>query len=143
MEPGTAVGVVVALVTVLGVGTVAHEASHALALTAAGVECDVEWLPDRDATGLLRAGAFGTWATVTPRRVPDCASPWQFRVSSMMPLVLVSPFALVLLGALPDPVATGNPYLIAATAAWLACALPSPQDFSLFWYAERALAEER
>jgi hypothetical protein len=50
------------------------------------------------------------------------------------------PLVLVPLGVVPDPFETQNPYLLAATLGWTACAIPSPQDFSLVWYAERAVA---
>ena len=53
---------------------------------------------------------------------------------------LVVPFALVPLGVVPDPFALGNPVVAAAAIGWAGCALPSPQDFALVWYPERALA---
>jgi hypothetical protein len=31
--------------------------------------------------------------------------------------------------------------LASVTVGWLACALPSPQDFSVFWHAERIVSE--
>ncbi len=134
-------GAVVALVVVLGVGTVVHEYAHASVLRAGGIPYETEWLPDRDGTDLLRAGAFGTWAAVTPQALPENTSPWLLRTSALMPLALATPFALIPLGIVPDPVSTGNPYVITGSVAWLACALPSPQDFSLVWYAEQAIAE--
>jgi hypothetical protein len=54
---------------------------------------------------------------------------------------MATPLVLVLSGVLPDPARAGNQYLTAAMIGWLACAVPSPQDFSLFWYAERALVQ--
>jgi hypothetical protein len=59
----------------------------------------------------------------------------------MMPLVLAVPLPLVALGVLPDPFASGSPYEAAVALGRLACALPSPQDFSLLWHAERAIEE--
>jgi hypothetical protein len=135
------IGAVGVLVVTLGIGTVAHESAHATMLWAGGVPFETEWLPDRDGADLLRAGAFGTWAAVTPQALPENTSPWLLRAAALMPLILATPFALVAVGVVPDPASTGNPYVITAAIAWLACALPSPQDFSLVWYAERAIAE--
>ena len=129
-----------ALLLALGVGTVAHEFAHALVLRALGVPVDVRWLPDRGDSGPATAGFAGRWATVTPRRLPADLPPRGLRLAALAPLAMATPMALVLLGVLPDPVATGNLPLIAATIAWFACALPSPQDFSLAWHAEAARA---
>ena len=130
-----------ALVTSLVLGTVAHELAHAVVLRTLGVPFDVEWLPRRGETGTTAAAFFGRWATVTPRRLPVDLPPRGLRVAALAPLVLATPMALVLLGVLPDPTSTGNLPLVAATIAWFACALPSPQDFSLVWHAEAAIAE--
>ncbi|WP_121822413.1 hypothetical protein [Halostella salina] len=130
---------VAALCLAVGVGTVAHEFAHAAVLSLGGVPCEVNWLPERGGATLLRAGALGTWAAVTPRRLPDDTSPWLLRVAALAPLTLAAPGALVLAGTLPDPTAAGEPAVVAATLGWFACALPSPRDFSLVWYAERAI----
>lgn len=127
--------------TAVSCGLVAHELSHALALRAAGIPYDLEWLPGRGGDGLLHAGLTGTWATVRPRRLPTGTAPWRLRVAALTPLALVAPVALVPAGVLPDPFAAGDPYLQAFLLGWMACAIPSPQDFSLAWYAERAMAE--
>ena len=134
-------GAALALFVTLSIGTVAHEYAHAAVLSLAGIPYETEWLPDREGNDYLRAGAFGTWASVTPRDLPEDTSPWLLRASALMPLTLATPFALVAVGVLPDPAAVGDPYLVTAAVAWFACALPSPQDFSLVWYAERAIAE--
>jgi hypothetical protein len=134
-------GAALTLFVTLGVGTVAHEYAHAAVLSLAGIPYETEWLPDREGNDYLRTGAFGTWASVTPRDLPNDTSPWLLRASALMPLTLATPFALVAVGVLPDPAAVGDPYLVTAAVAWFACALPSPQDFSLVWYAERAIAE--
>lgn len=130
-----------ALLLTLVAGVAAHECSHALVLRGLGVPFEVEWLPDRDGTDSVQAGAFGRWASVTPRALPADLSPWGLRVSALAPLALATPMALILLGVLPDPIQTGNLPLVAATLAWFGCALPSPQDFSLVWYAEAAIEE--
>lgn len=130
-----------ALLATLVVGVLAHELSHALVLRWLGVPFEVEWLPDRGGPDPVQAGTFGRWASVTPRSLPPDLSPWGLRVSALAPLALAAPMALILLGVLPDPVQVGNLPLIAATLAWFGCALPSPQDFSLFFHAEEAIAE--
>lgn len=128
---------VVALVLALAVGLLAHELAHAAALRAFGVPCDIEWFPGGD--GLLGGGLAGRWAAVTPRRVPEGLAPWRLRVAAMTPLVLALPFSAVAAGIVPDPLASGRLHLQLAVVGWLACALPSPQDFSVLFYAGRAL----
>ena len=124
-------------------GTVTHELSHAVALRAFGVPVEISWLPGRERTGLLRAALAGGWAAVSPRAVPRDLQPWRLRVAAMMPLLLAAPLALVGLGVLTDPFAGDTLYRAAAAVGWLACALPSPQDFSVLWYAEAAIEEHR
>lgn len=146
MLPSTvveALWVSAALVGAVCVGTTVHELSHALALTASGVPCQVTIRPDRDESAVLGANLPGAWATVTPTAIPDDFAPWRLRTAAMMPLCLATPFVLVLLGVVPDPFATGNHPLQAAAIGWLGCALPSPRDFSLLWYPGQALAERR
>ena len=107
-----------------------------------GVSFEMEWLPDREQDGLLRASIAGGWASVRPRSLPSGLSPWSLRVAALMPLVLAAPILFVVLGVVPDPFSAGNPYLMAAAIGWLGCAIPSPQDFSLVWYAEQAIEED-
>lgn len=126
---------VCALVVAVAVGLLAHEWSHALALRAGNVEYTVEILPGRTG-GVLAALASCPWALVRP--LPSGREPaWVLRLAALMPLTLTVP---VLVGAgfgfLPSadaPVAT------AALVGWTACALPSPQDFSVVWHAPRIL----
>lgn len=132
-----------ALVAAVVVGTTLHELSHALALAASGVPCQITVRPDRDESGLLGASLPGAWATVTPTAVPSGFSPWQLRTAAMMPFCLAAPFALVLVGVVPNPFVSGGLPLQLAAVGWLGCALPSPQDFSLLWYPERAIADRR
>lgn len=125
------------LVVVLAIGTVAHELSHAVMLRALGVACEIEWLPSRDTAGLVNIG--GSLATVTPLAIPRDLAPWRLRMAALMPLTLAAPIPLVLGGFLPDPLASGDPFLASAAVGWLACGIPSPQDFSLVWHAEEAI----
>lgn len=139
MDPTELVAAGLVLVAAVVAGTVVHELAHALALEAFDVPYAVEWLPD-DA-GAASAGVYGAWASVTPRAIPADLAPWRLKVAALAPLALGAPLALVPAGVLPDPFGTGSVLLQAATIGWLACALPSPQDFSLFAHAEDAVAE--
>lgn len=137
MEPVDLVAAGAVLAVSLGFGMVAHELSHALTLRALGVTCDIEWLPDTETVGLVNIG--GSFATVTPRAVPADLPPWRLRIAALMPLTLAVPIPLVIVGVLPDPLAGGDPLVASAAIGWLACGLPSPQDFSLVWHAEAAI----
>lgn len=129
------------LLVTLGVGTIAHELSHAIVLRAFGIPHTIEWLPGVDAAGSFRTGVCGAWATVTLRSTPTTVRPTRLRLAAIAPLAMVSPVLLIPAGVLPDPFAVGNVYGMAAVIAWLGCALPSPRDFSLVWYAERSILE--
>lgn len=129
-----------ALLATLAVGTVAHEFSHAAVLRALGVPYDIDWHPG-SATGPFGVGVYRAWATVTPRSIPTDVPTAGLRIAAIAPLALATPFVLILVGVVPDPVEIGNVVLTAATVAWFACALPSPQDFSLFWHVEQVYDE--
>ncbi|MFD1588892.1 hypothetical protein ACFR9U_18090 [Halorientalis brevis] len=128
----------VTLVVTVALGTVVHEGSHALALRAFGVPYELSWLP-ATADGETYHGLFGALASVRPLGVRQGSAPWSLRIAAMMPLCMSVPVVLMLAGVLPDPVASGNLVGTAAVIGWLACALPSPQDFSILWYADRAI----
>lgn len=129
------------LFATLAVGIVAHEFTHVLALRILGVTCELNLPPARHDAGVFGIGISQAWAAVVPRTIPPGISPWGLRLAAIAPIILAAPPLLVLTGVFPDPIETGNVYLVAATVAWLGCALPSPQDFSLFWYAEQVLEE--
>ena len=137
MTPIEIAAAVATLALAVSAGLVAHELAHALALRAARVPHRIEWFPGAD-TGVLGAGLRGRWAAVRPRPSADTPA-WVLRCSAMMPLALAAPFALVPLGVVADPFATEGLVRFAAVG-WLACALPSPQDFSVLWYADSAVA---
>lgn len=141
MNPVEIAGIGVVLFAAVVAGTVAHELSHAAVLRAFAVPYEIEWLPARSHAGTLRASLVGGWASVRPRRLSRDCPAWGLRVAALAPFVMATPLVLVLSGVLPDPARAGNQYLTAAMIGWLACAVPSPQDFSLFWYAERALVQ--
>lgn len=132
-------GAVFALPIMLGVGTVAHEFAHGVVLRALGIPYDIEWFPDRDASSFLNVSLFATWATITPRVIPREIPVWGLRLSALAPLLLVTPLLFVFVGFLPDPLEANSTLYAVITVVWLGCALPSPQDFSLFWYAEQVI----
>jgi hypothetical protein len=130
----TIVNVIVAggvLAVTLLAGILAHESAHVAVLHASGIRYEVSWHPDRRAAGTDLAIA-SPLATVTPRPVSPRGSQRAVRVAAIAPLALATPLSLVVLGVVPDPLASGDPYMAAVTVGWAACALPSPQDFAVF-----------
>lgn len=124
---GTVLGAGGVLFATLLAGMVAHESSHALVLRLFGIGYDFDWLPSHDGPTLS-----SPLATVTPRTRPHAGS-FGVRLAAVAPLALATPILLVLTGLVPDPLASGDPFLAASTVGWTACALPSPQDFAVFW----------
>lgn len=137
MQVHEIVGAGVVLLGTVGVGLVAHELAHAAVLAAFGIPYEIEWFP-RSPT--LAAAAYGTWATVTPSPVSADPSPWKLRLSAIAPLALAIPPSLVLSGVVPLDGA--GLWAVTVVVGSLGCALPSPQDFSLFWHAERIVEAE-
>lgn len=135
------VGAGIALALSVGVGIVAHELSHAAVLSVLGIQCDIDIGPER--AGQFGTGIFGTWAVVRPREITTETSAWAMRLSSVAPLVLAVPFVAIVTGAVPDPLQADSLFLTALTVGWLACAIPSPRDFSMFWHPERAVARQK
>lgn len=129
-------GAGVVLLCALAFGTVVHELAHAAVLHAFGIPYEIEWLPASSAGGRFPASLAGRWASVTPGRLPASTPVRGLQVSALAPLVLALPFVLVAMGVVPDPLASNNPVVGALAVGWLACALPSPRDFSTVWYPE-------
>lgn len=128
-----AVGVLAAVVLA---GLIAHEWSHALVLRLAAVEYTISYAPNRKGgiLGLLRSCP---WAVVHPH--PTGSEPtWVLRAAALAPLILAVP-ALGLLAA--GNAATQPSITTAAIIGWLACAIPSPQDFSVAFHAHTALQD--
>lgn len=125
------------------VGVVAHELSHAVGLQFAGVGCRMELLPERDGASRFRTSLLGPIATVTPTRIPNDVSRWHLRGAALAPLSLALPLGLVAAGVLPGPPVLDELSLQLAAIAWLGCSLPSPRDFSIAWYPERAIDVHR
>lgn len=137
-----------ALVIAVAAGLLAHEWSHALALRLAGIEYDLEYGPSRrpppraaDANSKRTALANSrvAWATVSPRVTGDEPA-WHLRLAALTPLCLPIPLVAILASGgaawLPAEVVS------AAMIGWIACAIPSPQDFSVALYAHRVLEAE-
>lgn len=142
MQTVALAGAGMVLLLTVSVGIVAHELSHAAVLYLLGIQCDINIGPDGVGASQFDAGIFGTWAAVTPREISPETSAWAMRLSSVAPLILAVPFVAVVTGMVPDPLQADSLLLTAWTVGWLACAIPSPQDFSVFWHAERAVAEQ-
>lgn len=131
IEHEVAVAGVVLVVTV-GVGLIAHEWSHAIVLRLGNVEYDVSYFPEHS-DGVVGALASYPWAVVEPTDAPDVTT-WVLRLAALAPLALSSPvLVLAMSGIVPDD----SPLVAAFAIGSLACALPSPQDFSVAFYAHR------
>lgn len=141
MQPIALAGAGTVLLLTVGVGVVAHELSHAAVLYLLGIRCDVAIGPEWVGTGRSDVSACGSWAAVTPRELTPETSVRAMRLSAVAPLILAVPFAAVAAGIVPDPLQADSLFLTTCTVGWLACAIPSPQDFAVFWHAERAVAE--
>jgi hypothetical protein len=121
-------------------GVLLHELSHIIMWRLAGVSCTVKILPSRDDTDQLSSGIGTALAKVRPTTPPRNISPWYIRSAALMPLCLASPLVLIFFGVIPNPFLSGDLGPKLALIIWLGCSIPSPQDFSLAWYPEKALA---
>lgn len=129
--------VVAALATSVALGLIAHEWAHALTLHAFGVGYDVEFFPDRSG-GLLGLVTSCPWAHVRPRPL-GTEPPWTLRLAAMAPLAMTLP--VVAVAATVGVPGADAPVATALLLGWLGCAIPSPQDFSVAFYADRLLSE--
>jgi hypothetical protein len=117
-------------------GLVAHEWAHALVLRLAAIEYTISYAPNR------RPGVFGLfrscpWAVVNPHPT-GTEPPWVLRAAALAPLALAVPILGVLATGASTP---GSTTTTVALIGWLACTIPSPQDFSVAFYAHTALRE--
>ncbi|THE66272.1 hypothetical protein D8Y22_03080 [Salinadaptatus halalkaliphilus] len=124
------------LVLAVAVGLVAHEWSHAVVLRLAGIEYTISFAPGH-AGGVGGLLASYPWAVVRPYPTGE-ESPWVLRVGALAPFVLAVP---VWWGIGVGVVTTDAPLTMAIAIGWLACSIPSPQDFSVAFYADRQLTE--
>lgn len=129
-----------ALALAVTAGLLVHEWTHALVLRLARIEYTIEYFPDStdDGGGVFAVLARCPWALVRPQPTGDEPA-WHLRVAALVPLSLALP---VLLLGLSGHVPTDNVVVSAALIGWLACAIPSPQDFSVAFYAHRILELE-
>lgn len=114
-------------------GLLAHEGLHAAVLRLAGVEYDVEFAVGLRARSVTRTDR--PWAAVRPVR-PVQTAPGILRIAALAPLLLLVPAWLALHVETQAP-AFVDLLLTGAALGWLACALPSPNDFSVAFYAHR------
>lgn len=122
------------LVCTVLLGLVAHECTHALVLGLARVEYTVTFAPGRT-DGIIGLVTSCPWAVVQPHPTGR-ESATVLRIAALAPLVLAIPvFGLGVSGHL----SVESPLATAVGIGWLACAIPSPQDFSVAFYAHRAL----
>lgn len=127
------------LVGTLGVGLVAHEVSHLVALRLSGIPYTIETLPARG-DNPASWGIGSPVARVRPTPPVGDIAPTHLRVAALMPLWLTMPLVLIFAGVIPDPLASGSVSSKLVLIAWTGCSIPSPQDFALAWYPEQALA---
>lgn len=128
--------IVAALALGVSSGLLAHEWAHAAVLHLCGIGYAVTIFPDRRGHP-LRWLARQPWAVVHPQPSTD-ADGRALKGASLAPFALaVPPFALGLLGHGPT---TAQPVLTAFAIGWLACAIPSPQDFAVAFHADSALS---
>ncbi|MCU4924553.1 hypothetical protein OB905_00945 [Halobacteria archaeon AArc-dxtr1] len=135
MDPSLLFAGFTLLVGICG-GLLVHEWSHALVLRLARIEYAVRILPGRD-DGVLSLVMSCPWAVVEPR-LTGREAPWILRCAALAPLTLLLPVALAIgVGGFR----ADHPVYTAAVVGWVACALPSPQDFSVVFYAHRLIDE--
>ncbi|MFC3958757.1 hypothetical protein [Halovivax cerinus] len=116
-------------------GLLAHEGTHAAVLHLSGIPYTVSIFPRRDGHP-IRWLARTPWAVVHPDPGPDSPT-WALQLGALAPLTLsIAPFALATVGHAPS---LAHPIPTAFVLGWLACAIPSPQDFSVAFHARRAL----
>lgn len=130
----------IVLVGAIAIGVIAHELTHALVLHSFGIPYEIQWFPASDQSNQYSSRLSGTWAVVTPSHIPDGVPIWGIQLSAVAPLLLTLPLLLIVFVEFPLAPPTDNPYFAAVTVAWLACSLPSPQDFSVFWHTDVAVA---
>lgn len=140
MQPLDVLGATLLVLVTVGIGITIHELSHAAVLRSLHIPYEIQWFPGQ--RGQSTRTLFTPLATVTPGQIPDDISTLGVRLSALAPLALTLPVALIAVGFVSDPLSSGNLFGSVVTIAWLACAIPSPQDFSVFWHAERLVERE-
>jgi hypothetical protein len=123
----------------LVVGVLIHELLHVLVLKTAGVRCSLVLRPAGTDSGGFQTLVSGSWASVEMESIPATCSLWRLRAAAMAPLAMLLP-----VGGYAWFVASGpaGESLVASLVVigWMACALPSPADFSIVWHPAEARA---
>ncbi|OIB56427.1 hypothetical protein [Natrialba sp. SSL1] len=129
-----------ALAVAVVVGLLAHEWMHAVVLRIGRIDYTIAYFPG-SAAGFAGILAGRPWAVVHPR--PRGHEPaWILRAAALAPLSLAVPVFAAGAGFVSPvavPVDIDTTIVTAFVIGWLACAIPSPQDFSVAFYAHRAL----
>ena len=126
-----------ALALTVVAGLVVHEWAHAVVLRLARIDHTISYFPGRT-DGVVGLLASCPWAAVEPH--PAGHEPPVFlRAAALAPVILAVPvFAVGASGV----ITAESPIVTAIAIGWLACSIPSPQDFSVVFYAHRILEEE-
>lgn len=132
--------VALALIALFGslfLGIVVHESLHLLVLRRAGVDCSLTVESTRNWRS-LQAIVAGRIASVELESIPSSCSPWHLRLAALAPLAMVpvaGGYVALVGGGLAADTLVGSMVLV----GWLACALPSPADFSIVWRPEETI----
>ncbi|WP_135854574.1 hypothetical protein [Halorussus salinus] len=128
------------LVVTVAVGVCVHELLHVLPLSFTDAEYAVTLFPS-DGESAFQNALTGSLVRVEVTDLPDATPEWLVRGAALAPLALALPLALVAVGVLPNPVATGDQLGTVALLAVTGCGLPSPADWSVVWHGSE-LAED-
>ena len=118
------------------VGVLVHELLHVVVLRTAGVRCSVAVRPAGDGSG-FQTLVSGSWASVEMESVPTNCSLWRLRAAAMAPLSMLLPVG-VYAWFVTTGVVTSSLLGSMVVIGWMACALPSPADFSIVWHTDEA-----
>lgn len=133
-------GAGIVLLGTIVIGLILHELAHAIILHILGVPYEIRWFPERQQSRHILGRRDEAWASVAPCQIPAWAPTWGIQLSAIAPLLLTVPFLLIVVGVHPNSSVANSPYFLAWAAGWLGCALPSPQDFSVFWHADTVIS---
>jgi|AntDeeMinimDraft_5_1070356.scaffolds.fasta_scaffold00216_13 hypothetical protein len=124
------------LLSVVG-GVLVHELLHVLVLRSGGVRCSLVLRRVRGEQGGFQTLVSGSWASVEMKSIPAECSNWRLRGASMAPLAMLLPVGAYA-WAVTSGHAAGTLFGSMVVIGWMACALPSPADFSVVWHTDEA-----
>ncbi|MCU4800199.1 hypothetical protein OB920_07440 [Halobacteria archaeon HArc-gm2] len=124
------------LLSVIG-GVLVHELLHVLVLRSGGVQCSLVLRRVRGEQGGFQTLVSGSWASVEMESIPADCSNWRLRGASMAPLAMLVPVGAYAWAVTSGQV-TGTLFGSMVVMGWMACALPSPADFSVVWHTDEA-----